>query len=51
MSGCIKTYYCIGVLLALFTASVHAADSVLRKGPGRSVKGEIISQNPKKVVV
>ena len=51
MSGCIKTYYCICVLLALFAVRVHAADSVLRKGPGRSVKGEIISQNPKKVVV
>ena len=51
MSGCMKKYYWICVVLVLFAVQVHAADSVLRKGSGRSLKGEVISQNPNKVVV
>ncbi|MDE0940077.1 MAG: hypothetical protein OSA43_08970, partial [Pirellulales bacterium] len=51
MSGCMKKYYWICVVLVLFAVQVHAADSVLRKGSGRSLKGDVISQNPNKVVV
>ncbi|MEK6270458.1 MAG: hypothetical protein N2B57_06855 [Planctomycetales bacterium] len=53
MAACTNRFLWVWVALLVLVPQLHlhAADSILRRGANRSLKGEVISQNPNQVVV